>query len=39
MYLRLDGEPLLIGDHSLMRSIGYDAGVPVTNWHVPLAQS
>src|SRR5437660_5001999 len=27
---------LLIGDHLLFRSIGYDAGIPFTNWHVPL---
>ena len=31
---------LLIGDHLIMSRIGYDAGVPFTNWHVPLvAQS
>jgi signal peptidase I len=27
---------LLVGDHLLMSRIGYDAGVPFTNWHVPL---
>ena len=27
---------LLIGDHLIMSRIGYDAGVPFTNWHVPL---
>src|SRR3981189_3686580 len=27
---------LLIGDHLIMSRIGYDAGVPLTNWHVPL---
>jgi signal peptidase I len=27
---------LLIGDHLIMSRIGYDAGVPGTNWHVPL---
>jgi len=26
----------LIGDHLIMSRIGYDAGVPFTNWHVPL---
>jgi len=25
---------LLIGDHLIMSRIGYDAGVPFTNWHV-----
>src|ERR1700687_4393479 len=27
---------LLIRDHLIMSRIGYDAGVPFTNWHVPL---
>jgi signal peptidase I len=27
---------LLIGDHLIMSRIGYDAGVPFTNWHLPL---
>src|SRR5215831_10750799 len=27
---------LLIGDHLIMSRIGYDAGVPFTNVHVPL---
>jgi len=27
---------LLIGDHLIMSRLGYDAGVPFTNWHVPL---
>lgn len=27
---------LLIGDHLIMSRIGIDAGVPFTNWHVPL---
>jgi signal peptidase I len=27
---------LLIGDHLIMSRIGYDAGVPFTNWHVSL---
>src|ERR1700681_3529925 len=27
---------LLIGDHLIMSRIGYDAGVPFTNWHVRL---
>src|SRR6266851_10024132 len=27
---------LLVGDHLVMSRIGYDAGVPFTNWHVPL---
>src|ERR1700752_2888680 len=27
---------LLIGAHLIMSRIGYDAGVPFTNWHVPL---
>ena len=27
---------LLIGDHLIMSRIGFDAGVPFTNWHVPL---
>src|SRR6202048_1726177 len=27
---------LLIGDHLIMSRVGYDAGVPFTNWHMPL---
>jgi signal peptidase I len=27
---------MLVGDHLIMSRIGYDAGVPFTNWHVPL---
>jgi signal peptidase I len=27
---------LLIGDHLIMSRLGYDAGVPFTNWHIPL---
>jgi signal peptidase I len=27
---------LLIGDHLIMSRMGYDAGIPFTNWHVPL---
>src|SRR6266852_6002170 len=27
---------LLIGDHLLVSRFGYDAGVPFTDWHVPL---
>jgi len=27
---------LLIGDHLIMSRIGYDAGVPFTNWDLPL---
>ena len=27
---------LLVGDHLIMSRIGYDAGVPFTNLHVPL---
>jgi len=27
---------LLVGDHLIMSRIGYDAGVPFTDWHVPL---
>src|SRR5271154_5032639 len=30
---------LLIGDHLIMSRIGYDAGVPFTNWHVPLRRN
>jgi signal peptidase I len=29
-------DTLLIGDHLIMSRIGYDAGVPFTNWHVSL---
>jgi len=33
----LDGKhTLLIGDHLIMSRIGYDAGIPFTNLHVPL---
>lgn len=27
---------LLIGDHLIMSRVGYDAGIPFTNWHVQL---
>ncbi len=27
---------LLIGDHLIVSRFGYDAGLPLTNWHVPL---
>ena len=27
---------LLIGDHLIMSRVGYDAGIPFTNLHVPL---
>jgi signal peptidase I len=27
---------LLVGDHLIMSRVGYDAGIPFTNWHVPL---
>jgi signal peptidase I len=27
---------LLIGDHLIMSRVGYDAGVPFTDWHMPL---
>jgi signal peptidase I len=30
---------LLIGDHLIMSRIGYDAGVPFTDWHIPLWKS
>jgi signal peptidase I len=29
-------DTLLIGDHLIMDRLGYDAGVPFTNWHVSL---
>jgi signal peptidase I len=29
-------DTLLIGDHLIMSRIGYDAGMPFTNWHVSL---
>jgi signal peptidase I len=29
-------DTLLIGDHLIMSRVGYDAGIPFTNWHVPL---
>ena len=27
---------LLVGDHLIMSRFGYDAGLPFTQWHVPL---
>jgi signal peptidase I len=30
---------LLVGDHLIMSRVGYDAGVPFTNWHVSLWRS
>jgi signal peptidase I len=27
---------VLVGDHLIVSRIGYDAGIPFTNWHVPL---
>src|SRR6201988_4789829 len=27
---------LLVGDHLIMSRVGYDAGIPFTNLHVPL---
>jgi signal peptidase I len=27
---------LLIGDHLIMSRVGYDAGIPFTNLHIPL---
>lgn len=30
---------LLVGDHLIMSRLGYDAGVPFTNWHLPLWRS
>jgi signal peptidase I len=30
---------VLIGDHLIVSRIGYDAGIPFTNWHVPLWRS
>ncbi len=30
---------ILIGDHLLISRFGYDAGVPFTQWHVPLWKS
>ena len=27
---------LLVGDHLIMSRVGYDAGIPFTNWHLPL---
>ena len=29
-------DTLLIGDHLIMSRVGYDAGIPFTNFHVPL---
>jgi signal peptidase I len=29
-------QTVLIGDHLIVSRIGYDAGFPFTNWHVPL---
>src|SRR5260370_5966671 len=30
---------LLIGDHLIMSRIGYDAGVPFTNWPLPVCRN
>jgi signal peptidase I len=30
---------LLVGDHLIMSRLGYDAGVPFTNWHLTLWRS
>jgi signal peptidase I len=30
---------VLIGDHLIVSRIGYDAGIPFTEWHVPLWRS
>ena len=30
---------LLVGDHLIMSRVGYDAGIPFTNFHVPLWRS
>ena len=30
---------LLVGDHLIMSRLGYDAGIPFTNYHVPLWRS
>ena len=27
---------VLVGDHLIVSRIGYDAGIPFTNWHIPL---
>ena len=27
---------VLVGDHLIVSRLGYDAGVPFTNWHMPL---
>lgn len=32
-------DTLLVGDHLIMSRVGYDAGVPFTNLHVPLWRS
>jgi signal peptidase I len=32
-------DTLLIGDHLIMSRVGYDAGIPFTNLHVPLWRS
>lgn len=29
-------QTVLVGDHLIVSRIGYDAGIPFTNWHVPL---
>src|SRR5258708_36998320 len=29
---------LLIGDHLIMSRVGYDAGIPFTNLHIPLCR-
>lgn len=32
-------ETLLIGDHVIMSRMGYDAGLPFTNWRIPMWRS
>ncbi|HWG59876.1 MAG TPA: signal peptidase I [Candidatus Acidoferrales bacterium] len=29
-------QTVLVGDHLIVSRFGYDAGIPFTNWHVPL---
>jgi signal peptidase I len=29
-------DTVLIGDHLIVSRIGYDAGIPFTDWHIPL---
>jgi signal peptidase I len=29
-------DTVLIGDHLIVSRIGYDVGIPFTNWHIPL---